>query len=66
MDLSRLIHQIGDILKEGNWHLPLFVGYLGAMKNHGSVVEEKAVDLGNVPGDNILPKEILVSFNNRS
>ena len=62
MDLYKLAQHIGEILQDGHWHLPLFAGLLGAIKNHNSVVDEKTGGLGNVPGDNILPKEILISF----
>ncbi|MCX5704175.1 MAG: hypothetical protein NT066_06785 [Candidatus Omnitrophica bacterium] len=46
-------------------HLPMFVGLIGTLKIHKENLKETLGDLGEVTGDNILPKEILISLSSR-
>lgn len=64
MDLHTLAHDIHLVLNKGG-HLPLFVGLFAIIRNHHSDLKDKLSDLGEVTGDNVLPKEILISLSSR-
>lgn len=53
------------ILHVKTLHLPLFVGLIGIIKSRRENFKETLSDLGEVTGDNILPKEILISLSSR-
>ncbi|RJP29187.1 MAG: hypothetical protein C4533_05150 [Candidatus Omnitrophota bacterium] len=62
MDIHKLIHDTCEATK----HLPFLIGLAGSiriMPKQNS--REQIGDLGDVPGDNILPKEILNSLISR-
>lgn len=64
MDFHKVAHDICNAT--GHWHLPLFVGFIGSMKQTFKIkAHDDLGDLGDAPGDNILPKEILISLSSR-
>ncbi len=64
MDLHKLIHDVCEATKHG--HLPLLAGFIGSIRLHNKMEAKDIIgDLGDVPGDNILPKEILNSLISR-
>lgn len=64
MDLHRLTHGIYEALK--HWHIPVFVSFLTSITPKAKAKRQaKMSDLGDVPGDNILPNEILFSISSR-
>jgi hypothetical protein len=64
MDIHKLIHEACGA--SGHWHLPLFVGLIGSIKLHTKIgSKDDYGDLGEAPGDNILPKAILNSLISR-
>ena len=64
MDLHKLAHDVCEASKP--WHFPLFAGLIGSARLHGKIeFKEKISDLGEVAGDNIIRKEILISLSSR-
>jgi len=64
MDLHKITHEIYEAAK--HWHLPFLVGVFGSIRvNHRINLQSNISDLGGIPGDNILPKEILISLSSR-
>ena len=64
IDLHKTIQQICEATR--HWHLPMFVGLVSSIKVNPRInTQEKISDLGDVPGDNFLPKEILNSLVSR-
>ncbi len=61
MDLHKLAHDACEATKY--WYMPLLAGLIGYIR----IIKEKdkISDLGDVPGDNILSKEILNSLISR-
>ena len=58
MELHKLTHDIYEAAR--HWYLPLYVGLIGSVRLiRRNVRKEKSSDLRDVPGDNLLPKEIL-------
>lgn len=62
MDLHKLAHHMKEIFNDGHLHLPLFAVLFGIIRNHKPDLVEKTGCLGDMPGDNILPKNILTSI----
>lgn len=64
MDLHRLVHDACEASK--HWHLPILFGLVGHIKLHSRVENKREIgDLGETPGDNVLPREILDSLISR-
>ena len=64
MDIHRLVQEACETAK--HWHLPLLVGFVSFIKIVPDVSQEAEVsELGEVPGDNILPNDILTSLSSR-
>lgn len=64
MELNKLSHDIYEAVK--HWHIPLLFGIIGSVKISRKVTkQEDNCGLGDTPGDNILPKEILNSLISR-
>jgi hypothetical protein len=64
MDFHKIIHDLSEAARQGHW--PLFLGWLGALKYFSKDYNRYDLgDLGDTPGDNILPKEILSSLSSR-
>ena len=64
MDLHKLAHDVCEVAK--HWHLPVFVGLISSVKVIPKINGQGVIsDLGEVPGDNVLPKEILNSLISR-
>lgn len=63
MDIHKLIHEACEASRHG--HLPVFFGLIGSIKLHGIGSRDNYSDLGEAPGDNILPKAILNSLISR-
>lgn len=64
MDLHKLAHDAYEATK--HWHMPLLFGLVGSIKLHNKTEAKDIIgDLGDAPGDNILPKEILNSLISR-
>ena len=64
MDIHRLVQEACETVK--HWHLPLLVGLVSFIKIVPDVSKEaKVSELGEVPGDNILPNDILTSLSSR-
>lgn len=64
MDLHKLVHDACEASK--HWHLPILFGLIGHVRLHSGVENKYEIgDLGDAPGDNILPKEILNSLISR-
>jgi len=60
------IHKLANDASEAAKHLPLFIGLISSIRIAPKVrTEITNSDLGDVPGDNILPKEILISLSSR-
>jgi hypothetical protein len=64
MDMHKTFH---DLCQAGeHFNLPLIVGMIGSVRFNGKIkTEDKFGDLGDVPGDNVLPKKILNSLISR-
>lgn len=61
MEIQKLIHEACG--SSGHWHLPLLAGLIGLIKLHSKIgFKDDYGDLGEAPGDNILPKAILNSM----
>lgn len=65
MDLHKLIHHVDEIIRGGYLHFSLFAGLFGAIKGSTPDFKDQTGDLGETPGDNFLPKEILISLSSR-
>ncbi|MCM8797303.1 MAG: hypothetical protein NC923_05450 [Candidatus Omnitrophica bacterium] len=64
MDLQKLAHDAYEASK--HWHLPILFGLVGHIRLHSKMEDKDIIgDLGDAPGDNILPKEILNSLISR-
>lgn len=64
MDFHKITHDICEVAK--HWHLPVFVGLIGSVKVIPKINGQGVISgLGEIPGDNILPKEILISLSSR-
>ena len=64
MDLHKLIHDTCEATR--HWHFPLLIGLAGSIRIMPKQNSHQQIgDLGDVPGDNILPKEILNSLISR-
>lgn len=64
MDMHKLTHEICEAAR--HWHLPLFAGLIASVwAAPKKDKQENISDLGEVPGDNILPSEILFSLSSR-
>lgn len=64
MDLHKLAHDVYEASK--HWHLPLLAGLVGSIRIMPKADSREHIsDLGEVPGDNILSKEILISLSSR-
>ena len=64
MDIHKLIHEACGATR--HWHFPLLVGLIGFIKIIPKAdSHERISDLGDVPGDNILPSQILISISSR-
>ncbi|MCX5697034.1 MAG: hypothetical protein NTU54_03545 [Candidatus Omnitrophica bacterium] len=64
MDLHKIAHDIYEASK--HWHLTLFAGLIDSIRLHSKVEERDRISgLGEVIGDNILQKEILISLSSR-
>ena len=64
MDLHKLVHEACEVSR--HWHLPLLAGFASSIKFRSKMkAEDLYSDLGDVPGDNILPKAILNSLISR-
>ncbi|MDI6605703.1 MAG: hypothetical protein QME65_00950 [Candidatus Omnitrophota bacterium] len=64
MDIHKLAHDVYETTR--HWHLPLLVGLISSIRiapKAGLGIRKS--DLGDVPGDNILTKEILISLSSR-
>lgn len=55
MELQKIISGIAESVK--HWQLPLFAGLTSSEDNNSG--------LGEIAGDNILPREILISLSSR-
>ena len=64
MYLNKLAH---DVCEAGrHWHLPFLVGMISSIRIMPKTDSHSEIsDLGDVPGDNVLPKEILNSLISR-
>lgn len=64
MDLHKLAHEVCEAVR--HWHMPVLVGLISSIKLTSKISPHlKISDLGDVPGDNILQNEILISFSSR-
>lgn len=64
MDLQKLAHDIFGA--SGQTHLPFFLGLIAPLKMAFKMKSKDDLgDLGDVPGDNIPPKQILISLSSR-
>ncbi|MDP2941052.1 MAG: hypothetical protein Q8N85_02195 [Candidatus Omnitrophota bacterium] len=64
MDIHKLAQDVYEAGK--HWHLPLFFSLLGSVGFPSKMgIRDKNSDLGDAPGDNILPSEILISLSSR-
>lgn len=64
MDLHRLAHDIFHTSRQTN--VPFFIGLIGSLRFTFKNKDKNDLgDLGDAPGDNILPKEILISLSSR-
>lgn len=64
MDIHKLFHDSCEAAR--HWHFPLFsvlFGYIRIMSEQNS--HDQVNDLEDAVGDNILPKEILISLSSR-
>lgn len=62
MDIHKLAHDASEAAK----HLPLFIGLISSIRITPKMrTEITDSDLGEVPGDNILPINILNSLSSR-
>jgi hypothetical protein len=61
MDIQKLTFEIYEFTKQ--WHLPLLVGFIGLAGEAGKPGADNG--LGEAPGDNILPKQILICLSSR-
>lgn len=65
MDINKITHDILEVTKHP--HLPILaglIGYIHITPKMGAKVDSSG--LGEVTGDNILPKDILISLSRRS
>jgi len=64
MELQKIISGIAENIK--HWQLPLFAGLTNvANLKRKEGLEDNDSGLGEIAGDNILPKEILISLSSR-
>ena len=63
MQTQKLIHELCEASK--HMHLPLLVGLVSYVRVTPKYLRDKFSDLGDVPGDNVLPKVILDSLISR-
>ena len=64
MGQQKIIYDICEASRQ--WHLPIFAGFLGLLNTYSRETPQSGFNgLGDVPGDNILSKEILVSLSSR-
>lgn len=64
MDIHKLTHDICEATR--HWHLPLLIGFIGYIRVRSKKDSQDCIsDLGEAPGDNILPSDILFSISSR-
>lgn len=64
MELQKIISGIAESVK--HWQLPLFAGLSSVVKlKRKEGPEDNNSGLGETAGDNILPREILISLSSR-
>ena len=64
MELTKILQDVYEASK--HWHFSLVAGLISSFKTHSGVeAKDKISDLGDVPGDNILPSQILISISSR-
>jgi len=64
MDLHKLFHEVAEACKSG--HFLVLAGMLGIFKlTSGFKQMDKSCGLSDAVGDNILPKNILISLSSR-
>ena len=64
MDIHKLAHDIFHASRQTN--VPFFIALFGSMKLSFKHKRSNDLgDLGETPGDNILPKEILIALSSR-
>ncbi len=64
MDMHKIAHDLCETTR--HCHFPLIAGLIGYIRiTPKKRIKEIIGDLGEVPGDNILPSEILISISSR-
>ena len=64
MELIKFIHQTIEVVRSSD--ASFLAGFIGAIKLlHATGNDETQSGLGEAPGDNILPNEILLSLSSR-
>jgi len=62
MDINKIAHEAFETARV--WHFPLLLGLVCSIRVMPKDQYNQG-DLGDVPGDNILPKNILISLSSR-
>jgi hypothetical protein len=63
MDFHKLPHDLADVILNG--HFPFSFLLFGLFKISKLKHKDEISELGDVPGDNVLPKNILISLPSR-